>query len=275
MGPALEFKNVLDSKATIWSMRFARTKRGCLGVLSNTGHFKAYDIAKEYVSEEHRTSLDETLGQGSSRNYPEQIYTKYVRDIRSPFNHPTRGCAESERIVSFDFLNMSAAEGPSAITLAGNDKVEIVTLQPPCPPVRLSSQSVLVRGTSYGNLDFKAMYPYSGGEVKISDVVESIRESCSPEQRGPQRQQNGTAKADGSRPLSSRESRESTLAIGTWGTPLKAEDALTLMTVNRFRCKEGYLFDGAKNKEILADDPHLQAFWDWVERKSAASSYVV
>ena len=93
--PALEFKNVVAPKSSIWSLRFSRTKRGCLGVLANTGHFKTYDMAKEYTAEEYRSSMDETLGHGSLRSYPEQIYTKYVRDVFSPFDHPTRGYKES------------------------------------------------------------------------------------------------------------------------------------------------------------------------------------
>ncbi|GAD97793.1 conserved hypothetical protein [Paecilomyces variotii No. 5] len=269
LGSALDFKNVLDRDSTIWSMRFSRTKRGCLGVLSNKGHFKAYDIAKEYMSEGQSANLDQTLGQGSSRDYLEPIYTKYVRDIRSPYNHPTRGCSESERVVSFDFLNISSSNQPSAITLAGNGNVHIATLQPPCPPVRLSSQGVLVRGGSSGNADFDAMYPCSGADRKISDVVSAIRDRALPGS-GEQPVSNGTldslSREDGVQPLSSRENREHSLSVGTLGTPLEVGDALTLMTVSRFRCKEGYLFDGTKNKDILADDINLQDFWDWIER---------
>lgn len=261
-GPALELRNVLDPKASIWSLRFSRTKRGFLGVLSNTGHFKAYHIAKEYVSAENNHSLDNTLGQGSSANYPEQIYTKNVRDIRSPFNHPTRGCPQSERVVSFDFLNMSPSNEPSAITLLGNRKVEIITVQPPCPNVRMSSQSVLVRGRPHGDRDFQILNPRSGG-ASISEVVQDVR------RRAPQAQseQNGTRQQNKTTCLSSRESREHALLLGTRGTVLKAQDALTLMTLNRFRCKEGYLFDCEKNKQIVSDDPALQEFWDWIKRR--------
>ncbi|KAL1989306.1 hypothetical protein VTN96DRAFT_68 [Rasamsonia emersonii] len=268
-GPALELRNVLDSKASIWSLRFSRTKRGFLGVLSNTGHFKAYHIAKECVSAENNHSLDTTLGQGSSANYPEQIYTKNVRDIHSPFNHPTRGCPQSERVVSFDFLNMSPSNEPSAITLLGNRKVEIITVQPPCPNVRMSSQSVLVRGRPHGDRDFQIMNPRSGG-ASISEVVQDIRSRVSSQSppRAQSEEQNGTK----TNCLSSRESREHALLLGTRGTVLKAQDALTLMTLNRFRCKEGYLFDCEKNKQIVADDPALQEFWDWVKRARDAAS---
>ena len=251
-------------------MRFARTKRGCLGVLSNTGHFKTYDIAKEYISDEYRSSMDQTLGPGSLKNYPEQVYTKHVRDICSPFNHPSRGCAENERVVSFDFLNMSASNEPSALTLAGNGEVGIANLLPPSAPVQLSSQSTLVRGAPDELSDFQVMYPLSGRGQKISEVVERIQKRTpSSGSAGLHNELNGrqSKKSNAARPLSSRDARERALSAGTLGDPLTAEEALTLMTVNRFRCKEGYLFDGAKNRRIVADDPPLQDLWDWIEGK--------
>lgn len=276
-GAALEFRDVVDPKATIWSMRFSKTKRGCLGVLSNTGHFKSYDIAKEYLSDEYRSSMDETLGQGSHRNYPEQIYTKHIRDVCSPYNHPSRGCNESERVVSFDFLNMNVANEPSALTLAGNGQVGIATMQPPSPPVQLSSQCVLARGSPHGGSDFQAMYPSSCRGSKISDVVDNIRQRALPststtvpatQKKNGSKGKNSNKDEQAAQPLSSRESRERALSVGTLGGDrLSTEDALTLLSVNRFRCKEGYLFDGKKNKQIVADDPHLQSFWDWMERK--------
>lgn len=273
--PSLEFKNVLAPKSTIWSLRFSRTKRGCLNVLSNTGHLKTYDIAKDYLPEEYRSSMDETLGHGSSKSYPEQVYTKYVRDVCSPFNHPSRGCKESERVVSFDSLNMSASNEPSAITLAGNGKVQIITLQPPAPPVRLSSQGVLVRGESDGDSDFKTIGPLADSELSISEIVQRIRERVLPsldEDKDGLMSRRPSTEDQSSEPLSSRESRErELLAFGTLGEPLTAEEALTLLTVNRRRCKEGYLFDGARNKQILADDPYLQDFWEWIERESRNS----
>jgi WD40 repeat protein len=262
--PALEFKNVVAPKSSIWSLRFSRTKRGCLGVLANTGHFKTYDMAKEYTAEEYRSSMDETLGHGSLRSYPEQIYTKYVRDVFSPFDHPTRGYKESDRVVSFDFLNLNTSNEPSAITLSGDGQVNIVTTKPPPPTVRLSSQGVLAYAKSDGECDFQTIEPASSHGLPIAEIVEDLRERILPDlsEEELSRQSNPAA------PLSSREARERALSLGTLNNPLTVEEALTLLTVSRLRCKEGYLFDESQNKRILSDDPSLQGFWDWVERKS-------
>ncbi|KAL5343331.1 hypothetical protein BJX70DRAFT_353815 [Aspergillus crustosus] len=268
MEPALEFKNVLAPKAAIWSLRFSRTKRGSLGVLSSTGHLKTYNIVKEYIPDEFRSPIDRTLGQNSVSTYPEQIYTQSVRDVFTPFDHPSRGYAESERVVSFDFLNMSSSNEPSALTLSADDNIRIVTVKPPAPPVRLSSQGTLIGGCSDEHRDFKTARPL-GSKGKIGDVLKDLRD------RAIEREDNQDIPGKTRIPtehLSSREGRERKLTVGTLGSPLTAEEALTLLTVNRRRCEEGYLFNGTRNKKILVDDPYLQDFWDWIERARSDSS---
>ncbi|KKK24857.1 hypothetical protein AOCH_002368 [Aspergillus ochraceoroseus] len=273
MDPALEFKNVISPKASIWSLRFSRTKRGCLGVISNTGHLKTYNIVKDYLVEEFRSPIDQTLGQNSISNYPEQIYTKSVRDVSSPFDHPSRGYKESERVVSFDFLNMSVSNEPSVLTLSADERVNIVTIKPPAPPVRLSSQGSLICGSPDEYSDFKMIGPVLGEGSKVATAVKDLRDRALARQ-SEHDASDGTrrTKDKNAEHLSSREVRERALSIGTLGSPLTAEEALTLLTVNRLRCKEGYLFDGARNKKILADDPPLQDFWNWVERARSDSA---
>ena len=118
----------------------------------SNGHLKTYNIVKEYVVEEYRSPIDRTLGQNSVSNYPEQIYTKSVRDVFSPYDHPSRGYEVSQRVVSFDFLNMSSSNEPSVLTLSADDQVKIITVKPPPPPVRLSSQGTLICGRFQGDL---------------------------------------------------------------------------------------------------------------------------
>ncbi|KAL2819353.1 WD40-repeat-containing domain protein [Aspergillus cavernicola] len=270
MVPALEFKNVIAPKSAIWSLRFSRTKRGCLGVLSSSGHLKTYNIVKEYLPEEYRSPIDRTLGRDSVSDYPEQIYTKSVRDVFSPFDHPSRGYEQSERVVSFDFLNISTSNEPSVFTLSANDEMKVATVKPPAPPVRLSTQGTLVCGSPNEHCDFKSVRPLGTTGANIGTVVKDLRDSALTRQT----EQDALGKSRTSRDAvaSSREDRERALSVGTPGSLLTAEEALTLLTVNRLRCKEGYLFNGSRNKQILTDDPSLQAFWDWIERARSDSA---
>ena len=267
---ALHFKNVFNPTASIWSLRFSKTNRGSLGALSSHGHFKTFDIAKDYLSEEYRSSIDETLGQGSFRNYPEPVYTKYVRDVRAPFDHPTRGCSEKERIVSFDFINLSLSPQPSAIALDGYGQPQIVTARPPCPPISLSSQGVLACGVASTDSDVRAIHPLSEQISPVSELVENINArvlSSSTELKASPGKNSTASRIQSTDPVPSRESRELALSIGTLGTLLTAKEALTISTLYRSRCKEGYLFDEVRNQQIVSDDAALQDFWSWAARK--------
>ncbi|KAJ5988736.1 hypothetical protein N7481_003946 [Penicillium waksmanii] len=261
---SLQFKSVFNPKASIWSLRFSKTNRGCLGALSNTGHFKTFDIAKDHLSEEFRSSIDETLGQGSFKNYPEPVYTKHVRDVCMPFDHPTRGTKEKERMVSFDFLNFRFSSQASAIALDGKGNPQIVTSRPPCPPIAVSSQSVLACGAPAGDgADFRTIHPLSEHISPVSELVNSIRAP---------RGGSSDPRVLGTEPVASRENRERVLSLGTQGTLLTAKEALTLSSLNQYRAKEGYLFDEGRNQNIWADDSALRDLWAWVKRARVDSS---
>lgn len=274
---ALQFKNVFGPKSSIWSLRFSKTNRGYLGVLANTGHLKTYDIAKDHVPEEYRASIDDTLGSGSFKNYAEPVYTKYVRDVRAPFDHPTRGCDERERIVAFDFLNLAISAQASAVALDGNGQPQIVTARPPCAPVDLSSQGVLACGVALRDSDIRTIHPLSEHISPVSELIRNIKArvlSSSKEVVAKSDRKSSISKLVISDPVPSREGRERALSLGTLGTLLSAKEALTLSTIGQFRCKEGYLFDEAKNRKIVSDDVALQDFWGWVEREWSESSGV-
>ncbi|KAJ5676256.1 hypothetical protein N7462_009153 [Penicillium macrosclerotiorum] len=272
---ALQFRNVFNSKSSIWSLRFSKTNRGYLGALSNTGHLKTFDIAKDHLSEEYRSSIDETLGQGSFRNYPEPVYTKYVRDVCAPFDHPTRGCEEKERVVCFDFLNLNISPQPSAIALDGNGTPQIITARPPCAPVDLSSQGVLACGISSSATDIRTIHPLSDQISPVSALIENIRARVLTSSRSngiSSDERPSVSRALSSDPISSREFRKRAVTLGTLGNILTAKEALTISTLGQSRCKEGYLFDEAKNRQIVSEDSALQDFWSWVERARADSS---
>ncbi|OAX78511.1 hypothetical protein ACJ72_07181 [Emergomyces africanus] len=282
LSAALEFKNVIDPKSSIWSLRFSRTKRGCLGMLSSGGDFKAYDIAKEYVSDENRTSLDQALGQDSAQSYPEQIYIKTVRDFRNPYLPHGNSVHPSRKVASFDFLNFSASNEPTTVTLLADRSVALFTLQSQPCPMDLSSQSVLARGGLFErDLDFKLIRPSSELLLQTSKAVQATQDrsissttqpddslSTKTEDKTDQGQKSPNSSKTNAQRSCSRESHERHLSAGIFGSPLTVREALTWMSTPRLRCQGGYLVDGEKNKELLNHDPGLREFWDWVGRQS-------
>ncbi|KGM92443.1 uncharacterized protein PADG_11259 [Paracoccidioides brasiliensis Pb18] len=289
LSAVLEFKNVIDSKSSIWSLRFSRTKRGRLGALSSAGEFKAYDIAKEYISEENRTSLEQTLGQDSANIYPEQLYTKSVRNFRNPYFPQDQSNDQSRKVAAFDFLNFSALNGPTAVTILADRSVALFTLPSPPYPMDLSSQCVLARGmVAEHESNLKFITTLTGPPSRISQVVQGIQSRSVP-LTTPSNDTSGIKtedKTSGNQSLpdpittdpgaiqclTSRESWERSLSAGTFGSPLTVHDALTWMSAARLQCKEGYLVDSERNKALVSKDPGLLEFWDWVGRAQTNSS---
>jgi WD repeat-containing protein mio len=276
LGAALEFKNVVDMANTIvpgsiWSLRFSRSRRGCLGVLSSTGQFKVYEVAKTYVSEEDRATLNRTLGDGSAEKYPEKIYTKSIRDLHTSFSHPSRGRKETQRIVSFDWMGtVDKSTKPLAISLTADSKIEIFELQPPPPRFAFSSRADLMKGRRLSNEDPKIISPTTKAQRTIAGTLKSLRKSTAAGMG----MQNGNHANGDSREAwydleaySSRRRHEHLLFMGKARIKLPAQDALTLMTTARRRCEEGYRLDCYKNIDIINDDPWLQEMWSWIGSK--------
>lgn len=233
------------------------------------------------MSDEHKASLDQTLGQDAANTYADQIYTKSVRDFRDPVTTvKIQEKDSSRRVTSFDFLDFSSSNEPSAVTLLADKTVSIFSLPQAPAPLGLSSQAVMARGgLADAGLEFFA--PSSKSEVKISSTIKGIQNSSIPEAclrvttktptKGNTKQAKGSTTGDTevNTHVSSREKRERLLSAGTYGVPLSLPDALSWMSVPRLRCKEGYLLDSAKNRDLLCDDQGLQELWDWIGRTLA------
>ncbi|KAK2739865.1 hypothetical protein FQN57_006441 [Myotisia sp. PD_48] len=278
LGPALELKPTIDSSSSICSLRFSRTRRGCLGMLSTKGNFKCYDIAKEYMSDEYRTSLEHALGGNSSKHYAEQIYTKKVSDFRPTAGTPDQTAnPESLRVTSFDFLNTTLSSQPLAITLSTEKTVSLFSPPSPSPCIDISptctiscastirddANSSLITPTSFLGMKAGDLNQILSGRSFVSSIEDTNTEATNSE------------KLDCVVELSSRGKRERLFTAGKMNS---ISDALTKLTIPRLRCLEGYLLDSEKNKSVLADDPSLQELWSWIGRArsySAGDSMIV
>jgi WD repeat-containing protein mio len=145
---SLELRNVAETPGSIWSLRFSNTRRGCLGMLSSTGHFKTYDIGKEYQKRDLSSIVDDDPGgkvQGMAD--PEELYLKGIQDLQHAYCHSKEGRPEAERVVSFDFMNLGGTwNEPKAITLNGNGLVAELSIPMVPEPEIFSSIGLIHRG---------------------------------------------------------------------------------------------------------------------------------
>ena len=272
-GPALEFRQPFDrphdaTQATVWSLKFCKSQRGCLGALASTGDCKIFQIQKQYTPradvfmDRHGYSSDD------DKSYAEPVSMKRILQIGHTPRVSKRGADEDSRVVSFDFTNLGGRQGrPCAITQSSDQAISIREIESPRSVLSASSTGVLAIGRklstssnkiSTGNRpqlisQINLVYPSEAGSTAQSS--QHIRARMpKPERRLPLNKTH----------ISSREAHEKVHA------PQKLDsldDALSSSTLLRHRCIEGYLFSCTRNAEIVSDDPWLQAMWTWVGRK--------
>ena len=265
-----------STSASIWSVRFCKSRRGALGVLSNQGQLKVYETAQEsagrsdgHVYHPHGPSVQTVEG-------AQLLYTKRCRQIRPPYRGRHQSLAENMRIESFDFMASGRPDDEYRIIACQcNGSLQVIPLRPR-PPIIQSNikggMSLLVPGAHVrgDGLEEMSCINFSPSVKKngtVADMLIRTRKMLAKARR-----ERGSVEADPSasavpKPiLSSREARLWSLSvIGPPGHLFDIRQVLTLGTVERRRAEEGYLFDCATNIRILADDPGLQDLWRWLQ----------
>ncbi|EER26243.1 hypothetical protein CPC735_004140 [Coccidioides posadasii C735 delta SOWgp] len=274
-GHVLEIRPGIASGSTIQSLRFSQTQRGRLGMLTDRGIFRAYHIAKDHSPDELRAALEKTVGRGSSKHYPEQLYTKTVRDFQTSFPPKTRSEDSSQRVSAFDFMTTDPFDGLEAITILNDRNVAVYSLPLVCGRVSLSPQGALVRGGFAHGQDFRVFAPAQGS--KAAQATQEIQDRASKKMESTMegKEANGKAGEDGGKDsggtgiISSRQRREKLLLPEKLAN---VQDALTLMTIPRLRLREGYTLNPERNQNIVSDDTALQDLWAWIERAHTRAS---
>lgn len=295
---ALELKNPISSNgmnpSNIWSVRFSKMKRGCLGMLSSSGQVKVYELTKEctHLGDQEpdiRTDMTQT---------PEQLYAAISHEVQYPYYSRYHGCDASKRVVSFDFVTMGDSFHRHVIVgLRGKDDVRVFELSQRPPRYDLSSRADLGfekasprfpdtkpandtvlrpadNSQSAEHRNFEEKSPIVQG--KIAETLRIIRAKIEAAQiafdmtklglNGVDDNHKRVKRASKVMQLASQRAHQRLLSIGPPGYKLRAEDALTILAVERYRCEEGYLFDTENNIHILADDRWLQELCIWIGR---------
>ena len=292
-GPVLELK-AFDSPKTlvtpsIWSLRYCKGQRGCLGVLQSTGDFRIFEIQREYMSSKEHLKAEEDPAVAGSVPYTRRVYIRRTHHVERAYDDNERGRQENKRIVSFDFTNLAGSSGrPCAITLRGDQNIDIYELEGPPSALAVSPVGGLITSKVVDRFDSAISHDSelppstmvrvfnSNNDGKISATLNAIRAQISKTQPADQRQSRTTLQdydkkhLDNSvrkHSLSSREAHEQLYETRFMNVNLSLEYALSFFDVARRRCAEGYLFDCKKNADIVVEDPWLQEMWLWIDRR--------
>ena len=274
-GPVISYNKAFDaaninSQASVWSLRYCKSRSGVLGALASTGGYKVYETKKHHMEHHYpyqpfpQSTLDDS-------DMPQSLTTKQVHKVGTSLREESAHGQGKERIVAFDFSNLGAFHGrPCAITLCADQSVDIHELDRPPPALSLSSLGSLIVG-----IDEAPNEDGNASDVPLDDLLQIV--SADEERAVPKiystrntihrdvglSDQKSTGDQGGH--ISSREAHEHSLLPGTKVT---MEQALGQFTLARCRCSEGYLFNCTRNAEIVASDPWLHEMWTWIGRGS-------
>ena len=254
---SLELRKPVEEPGSIWGMRFSKTKRGHLGVLSSTGHLRVFDLEREYLTTNDRIDRDNRWGAGWENNQPQKIYLSRSQDIERAYHMPSKPREEKTRVVSFDFTAKSLRSCESEVmVLTGDGTFKVLSSKPTPEPTSFSSMDFLIKGTHFKQPDV--------------DTPHRVKSHGSKELTMQYQNSNG-------QPSSSFDRSSSFLAqawqsdVGLFEANAKLADILTLSSLHRRRCEAGYQFSPSSNILITSDSPWLQSFWAWVERAQKIS----
>lgn len=266
--------------SSIWSVKYCKGKSGCLGALSSNGDFRVFETKHAYSSTAENHKVAHHTDYENPNTHENSILTKRIHQIEHAYDHEQNHRHENERIVAFDFTNLAGSKGrPCAIILRGDSNIGITELDGVPSALTVSSLGgvIISRNTTKSRFDkslkgdelvtklIRKIYPPKGG--LIADTLIALRERGSIAANQHPNLPAETRDEGAWSLRSSRETHEHTFEAPFKHDKLSMEAALTMTTIARRRCEEGYLFDHKENVEVLRDDPWLQKLWRWIGRE--------
>lgn len=276
-GPVISYKRLFDHnhaalQASVWSLKYCKSRSGILGALASNGACKVLETKKNYdalcTQAPHSPSIF-----GSPDQMPQTISTQRIHNVRSlPYSEQSLS-QEQALIACFDFSNLGGSNGrPCVIIMRADQSIDIRELEGPPPALCMSSMgSLVVRARRSPDEAQKApddIAPLDSMLRLISTDTGSTLHDLSKVSKQNDLEVRSAGQIsdgfDGKRHLSSYEAHENLLQPGR---KVAITDALTQLNVARHRCLEGYMFHCKKNAEIVAHDPWLQEMWAWIGRE--------
>lgn len=259
---SLELNRPIEESGMIWGMRFSKTKRGHLGVLSSTGHLRVYDFEREHLTPSDRIDRDNRWGVSWEHTQPQKIYLSRSQDIERADHTHSDPSGERARIVSFDFTaNSVRSSEPEIMALTGDGTFKVLSSMPTPRPTTFSSVDFFIRGNSVQQSLVTCQGSSAEKAQSLSKAVDDIRQRGEAHNTRSQGEQNQSLVAE---KLSSFSNQAWRSDLGYFETGSRLADVLTLSSLHRRRCEAGYQFSPAKNILISSDSPWLQSFWAWI-----------
>lgn len=277
-GPMISYRNPFDHnqnplQASIWSLKYCKSRSGFLGALASTGTCKVFETKKNCDALQDLPTLQFPSAFDDLEHTPQAIFTQRIYNVSSSPYYDQSRVQDHEQIASFDFTNLGGPNGrPCAIVMRADKSIDVQELDGPPPVLTLSSLGSLAAGTPRNPIKEQTI---SANDISLDEMLqilsanEGISVYTSPETlKATDAELSSTGRASSvigeKKPFSSHESHE---RFAQLAGNITIPEALAQLTTTRRRCLAGYLFNCKKNVEVVAHDPWLQELWTWIGRK--------
>ncbi|KAK4548622.1 hypothetical protein LTR36_009532 [Oleoguttula mirabilis] len=254
-GAVFNFSPAVDVPAptTVWSLRYSGQRRGRLAISSNTGEVRVIDMVEGQTSALHASEYLPTNRYGGSA-WHNNRYVSQVRTVEPPWQMQRDTTDGSHRIIAFDWVGQEEA-GHEQIMLAlrPNREVDVLRVPTTNPLAEVTARQDLSIGFQDGSL-IEAK-PYAA-TAKPGAPYEQATGAGGAEDFGP---------SDYDPEASFTEGMEGAVLTCSRDSPHIGK-ILASATVQRERCRSGYLFDCHSNMKIVLGHWQLERLWEIINR---------
>ena len=239
------------AKTTVWSLRYSGQRRGRLAICTSTGELSVIDMAEAKINavDAFATISNSTVGSSASNRYISE-----TRTLERPYNDPRSGRQSNTRIVAYDWIDASGMEqisGQGVLALRPNREVDILRVPTSKPIASITARHDLV--VKYNVMSIVEPHSYSD-PTPASAPYEQMN-GTGPEDFGPRDYDGEAASVDGA-----------SEAFPIEQASRRVGKLLAASAIQSERCRRGYLFDCAKNMQIVSGNWQLERLWEIVNR---------
>ncbi|KXT12750.1 hypothetical protein AC579_8900 [Pseudocercospora musae] len=260
-GALFEFHPAVDNSqtTTIWSLRYSGQRRGRLAICSSRGELKVVDMVESHSSLLQGSEYFHTT-QHASTPWTQNRYVTQSRNVQRPSQDAKDG-EDSARLIAFDWIIGSAKDSEQ----------KVLALRPNRGVAQLRVPFTVQHAAVTPRHDLSLAF-HSVSILEAKPPVDYSRPQAPYEH---QRTAEDFGPLDYNGELENGRGEDEKFT-GDLGSP-QLTSMLSASSIQRERCRRGYLFDCHLNKSVVSGNWQLEQVWDIIDRfrSQAANSGMV
>lgn len=241
-----DMKSAVDasSRTSIWSLRYSGQRRGRLAICSSRGELRVVDMVKGRTLMANAAEYAPANPHGGTP-WVTNHYIAQTRRVEGPHDD-AEDVRPNDKLIAFDWIiGGNEIEDQKVLALRPNRKVDVLKVPCAIPHAAISARHDL-------SIAFRDL-----SVTEVDQSSEAARASS-----------NKTRTAEDFGPYSgepANENEDEKKLVCSRASPHLSR-LLAPATIQRQRCRQGYLFDCQKNSRIVAGDWQLERLWEIVNR---------